>query len=517
MSLFAGVFGVRSGGSWGPATTNPWALTPEAPPPPTIPAAPLAPDAPAPGLLSASAQVDLPQPGPTPVGLPTFLQPAPAPAPAPLDPGRAYGLLDANRDGRVTRAEVGSPFDALDTNRDGRYSRAEHRGAFDRANSFAAIDANRDGTADAAELAKLARHDNRSYDRNADGRVTRDEFVRSRQAEMQANHRALLAQRLATATPDERQRFGRFDANRDGTVTVDEVLTGRRADRVAQRTRKADARFDALRAGADTLAVSAHQAYAGYDGDGDGRLSRTEFQQGQLADWKALAAARYSGDPAAKVSRERLGVDASSQYLPLPKPQPPVPATPPATTAPKGAVDMPLTNAEIAKACNLYTWQVDKNWPLIKQALEEAGITSRNDVLAVIAITARESCMTPVTEAYSGERYNGRKDLGNTQPGDGPRFRGRGYIQLTGRENYRVFGQKVGADLENNPELANDPLIAARVLVAYWKYWDIFEDTAKADWLGANVKVAGGDGSLGYEIMMGNLKRLQAAIAKKGG
>jgi predicted chitinase len=44
-------------------------------------------------------------------------------------------------------------------------------------------------------------------------------------------------------------------------------------------------------------------------------------------------------------------------------------------------------------------------------------------------------------EIASGEAYNGRKDLGNTQPGDGPRFKGRGPIQLTGRINYLHFGQ----------------------------------------------------------------------------
>jgi putative chitinase len=45
------------------------------------------------------------------------------------------------------------------------------------------------------------------------------------------------------------------------------------------------------------------------------------------------------------------------------------------------------------------------------------------------------------------------KDLGNTQAGDGKRFKGRGPIQLTGRANYRKYGQQLGIDFENNPEI----------------------------------------------------------------
>ena len=58
--------------------------------------------------------------------------------------------------------------------------------------------------------------------------------------------------------------------------------------------------------------------------------------------------------------------------------------------------------------------------------------------------------------------------LGNTRPGDGPRYCGRGYIQITGRTNYRGYGQQLGVPLEDNPDLALDPTIAARILAAYF-------------------------------------------------
>ena len=59
------------------------------------------------------------------------------------------------------------------------------------------------------------------------------------------------------------------------------------------------------------------------------------------------------------------------------------------------------------------------------------------------------------------------KGLGNTEPGDGAKYIGRGYIQLTGRSNYAKYGQLAGHDLINNPKLLMDPTIAAEVSVKY--------------------------------------------------
>lgn len=59
--------------------------------------------------------------------------------------------------------------------------------------------------------------------------------------------------------------------------------------------------------------------------------------------------------------------------------------------------------------------------------------------------------------------------LGNTKPGDGYRYRGRGYIHLTGRSNYQIFGKKIGQPLEDQPDLAANPKIAAEIAVEYWK------------------------------------------------
>lgn len=100
--------------------------------------------------------------------------------------------------------------------------------------------------------------------------------------------------------------------------------------------------------------------------------------------------------------------------------------------------------------------------------------------------------MQPITEYASGKAYEGRLDLGNTQPGDGVRFKGRGYVQLTGRTNYQKMSAVTGADLIANPELALQTDVATKVMFYGMengtftgkKLADYF-DGEKADWINA--------------------------------
>lgn len=103
-----------------------------------------------------------------------------------------------------------------------------------------------------------------------------------------------------------------------------------------------------------------------------------------------------------------------------------------------------------------------------KQEMKERGLTKLARQYFLAQMLHESSGFSRLIEIASGEAYEGRKDLGNTEPGDGKRYKGRGIIQLTGRYNYRKFGKMVGIDLENNPELAADPTMAVRIALEYW-------------------------------------------------
>ncbi|GAA4015767.1 glycoside hydrolase family 19 protein [Deinococcus rubellus] len=109
----------------------------------------------------------------------------------------------------------------------------------------------------------------------------------------------------------------------------------------------------------------------------------------------------------------------------------------------------------------------------LQSAAAAGGITTPERIAPFVAQLAHESQgflysteLWGPTAAQLG--YEGRRDLGNTQTGDGYRYRGRGWIMTTGRYNYRVFGQKIGVNLEQNPDRAADPDVAGLLAVAFW-------------------------------------------------
>jgi predicted chitinase len=107
--------------------------------------------------------------------------------------------------------------------------------------------------------------------------------------------------------------------------------------------------------------------------------------------------------------------------------------------------------------------------PHLNAAMQEAGINTPRRQAAFLAQLAHESGeFRWMEEIASGAAYEGRTDLGNTEPGDGMRFKGRGPIQLTGRSNYRAAGQALGIDLESNPTRAADPDVGFRTAAWYW-------------------------------------------------
>lgn len=94
----------------------------------------------------------------------------------------------------------------------------------------------------------------------------------------------------------------------------------------------------------------------------------------------------------------------------------------------------------------------------------------------------------PGVKGYFAKRYDMKyspktaKILGNTNIGDGEKYHGRGFVQLTGRDNYRMAGEALGLPLLDKPQLAEKPEIAAKIAVWYWNtrvkpYIQNFADT----------------------------------------
>lgn len=86
-----------------------------------------------------------------------------------------------------------------------------------------------------------------------------------------------------------------------------------------------------------------------------------------------------------------------------------------------------------------------------------------------LAQAAHETDGFKTLEEYAtGTAYEGRADLGNAEPGDGARFKGRGIFMLTGRANYRAAGDRLGVELELHPEIVAEPDVAVRTACDFW-------------------------------------------------
>lgn len=107
--------------------------------------------------------------------------------------------------------------------------------------------------------------------------------------------------------------------------------------------------------------------------------------------------------------------------------------------------------------------------PYLKKYCREYKINTSERLAAFLAQIGHESGRFHYTEEIaSGAAYEGRLDLGNTEVGDGCRYKGRGLIQLTGRYNYSCLSQATGVDFLKTPDLLSEPEYA--VMSACW-YW----------------------------------------------
>ncbi len=139
---------------------------------------------------------------------------------------------------------------------------------------------------------------------------------------------------------------------------------------------------------------------------------------------------------------------------------------------------------------------VEAEWPWLVEALKEQGIDSPLVEIGAIATVAVETgAFLPIREYGSRsyfDMYEYRADLGNIYQGDGFCFRGGGLIQLTGRANYRAYGQQLGIDLENNSELILQTDVSARVFALYFKLRGVADAAEARNWREVRRRVNGG-------------------------
>lgn len=135
----------------------------------------------------------------------------------------------------------------------------------------------------------------------------------------------------------------------------------------------------------------------------------------------------------------------------------------------RGPSTAELTRAQLLSIMPLARPRATDYLPHLNVAMQEAAMISPLRRAAFLAQLAHESAQLQfMEELASGAEYEGRRDLGNTRPGDGILFKGRGPIQLTGRNNYRAAGRALGIDLLANPRRAADPDVGFRVAGWFW-------------------------------------------------
>ncbi len=131
---------------------------------------------------------------------------------------------------------------------------------------------------------------------------------------------------------------------------------------------------------------------------------------------------------------------------------------------------MILSSTLLADALGISTKTLEPFNVFLGMYMPKYDIDTNLREAAFLAQIAHESGRFYYTEEIAtGKAYEGRESLGNTHPGDGPRYKGRGLIQLTGRANYQAFSDHSGINFISRPELLATPQYAVMSACWFWK------------------------------------------------
>ncbi|MDO8778115.1 MAG: glycoside hydrolase family 19 protein [Burkholderiaceae bacterium] len=145
--------------------------------------------------------------------------------------------------------------------------------------------------------------------------------------------------------------------------------------------------------------------------------------------------------------------------------------------------------------------------PYIEAAMAEFGIDNPARQAAFLAQIGHESgglhWATEIWGPTSAQlRYEGRKDLGNVQAGDGYKFKGRGLIQTTGRANYAATGDALGIDLMHHPEQLAEPELAARSAAWFWQSHGLNALADTGDFTRITLRINGGTNGMADRLAL---------------
>ena len=166
-----------------------------------------------------------------------------------------------------------------------------------------------------------------------------------------------------------------------------------------------------------------------------------------------------------------------------------------------------MTPAQLAKATGARIDRATEWLPVIEAAMLEFGINTQQRQAMFLAQIGHESGGMHYTVEIWGNTaaqisYEGRKNLGNTQVGDGFKYRGRGLIQTTGRYNYEATAKALGIDCVNNPDLLAEPENAARSAAWWWQSHNLNKYADADDCRGCTKVINGGYNGLEQRLAL---------------
>ena len=166
-----------------------------------------------------------------------------------------------------------------------------------------------------------------------------------------------------------------------------------------------------------------------------------------------------------------------------------------------------MTPVQLAKATGARIDRATEWLPVIESAMLEFGINTQQRQAMFLSQIGHESGGMRYTVEIWGNTaaqisYEGRKNLGNTQVGDGFKYRGRGLIQTTGRYNYEATAKALGIDCVNNPDLLAEPENAARSAAWWWQSHNLNKYADADDCRGCTKVINGGYNGLEQRLAL---------------